>query len=190
MTKAQLDAIARSRARGAAKGGAASARTRIQRVALVRRTRLATKTRLKRNVAIRKAKPQTMDEYLDDLCRRIVLLRDQFKCRVCHASKGRGDDRIVLQAHHIRTKGAHPSLRFELDNLLTVYKGCHMFKLHGRDTEWAAQWYRRELGQAHLDKLELMIQVRKGKKLDKQAIKLYLEQFIPPKGEESVEPAE
>ena len=106
------------------------------------------------------------------------MLRDGFACRRCGKSIHGESQRAVLQVHHIRTKGAHPNLRWELENLLLACKGCHLFFFHGRDTESAAEWYREHLGQQHLDKLSLLVSVRKGKKQDKQAVRLYLQQVL------------
>lgn len=143
----------------------------------MKRAPLKRKTPLKKRKAARShhfPEPRTEEEQLDDLCRQIVLLRDQFACRWC--GKGIvGGTRPVLQVHHIRTKGAHPALRWELENLILVCKGCHMFKIHGRDSEVAAEWYREHLGQAHLDRLSFLAKVRKGQRTDRAAVRKYLE---------------
>lgn len=145
--------------------------TKLKRAETVRRTRLARKT----NLAKKPTKPKTLDDVLKDLCRRIIMLRDGFVCRRC--KKGIRNS-VVLQVHHIRTQGAQPALKWELANLLLVCKGCHFALFHNRDSERAAEWYRENLGQPHLDHLRLLAQVRKGKKTDKQAVKLFLEQTL------------
>ena len=159
-------------------------RTELQRKAPLRR-----KLQLERHVKLKKRKwtrkiPKilSIEEELDELCRQIVLVRDQFKCRKCGHHRGLPSKMggVVLQVHHIRTKGAQPSLRWELSNLLLVCKGCHFGTFHHRDNERAAMWYRENLGQAHLDRLQMLARVRKGNKQDKQAIKLYLLQQLDP----------
>ena len=161
-------------------------RTELQRKAPLRRKlqlERHAKAERKRKWTRKLPKVLTIEEELDELCRQIVLVRDQFKCRKCnrsshgHVAKLGG---VVLQVHHIRTKGAQPSLRWELSNLLLVCKGCHFGTFHHRDSERAAMWYRENLGQAHLDRLQMLARVRKGNKQDKQAIKLYLLQQLDP----------
>jgi len=143
------------------------------------------RTALKRKRPMRKTKgytaipaPQTIEEELDGLCRQIILLRDGFCCRRCLKGIHGEKQRAVLQVHHIRTKGAHPNLRWELDNLILVCKGCHMFFFHGRDSESAAEWYRANLGTGHMEKLSMLVQVRKGQKQDRSAVRLYLQQVL------------
>lgn len=145
----------------------------------MKRTALKRKTGLKRKPprSHHFPEPKSEEEVLDDLCRQIVMIRDGFSCRWCGTGM-RGTKRVVLQVHHIRTKGAHPALRWEIDNLLLLCKGCHMFKAHGRDSEAAAEWYRENLGQEHLDRLSLLVKVRKGQKTDRAAVRMYLEGLL------------
>lgn len=139
----------------------------VQRIAADQRARAKIVTRRRR---LRKRALHSMDKQLDALCREIVMRRDGGVCRWC----GKGSD-AVLQIHHIRTKGAHKELRWEISNLLLLCRGCHMFKAHSRDSEIPAQWYRANLPKGTLEHLEMLAQVRKGKKLDKAAVKLWLE---------------
>lgn len=50
--------------------------------------------------------------------------RDSYTCQKCNKKGGN------LNAHHIKTWAKHPSLRLDIDNLLTLCVDCHM-KLHG-----------------------------------------------------------
>jgi hypothetical protein len=138
------------------------------------------RTRLKRSTKrIPKVSSRNDAVELDKLARQIVMIRDGFRCRRCN--KGiRGDkaNRLILQSHHIRPKGSSPALRWELDNLLCVCSWCHMFFFHSRDPYEVAQWYLEHLGTEHMEHLGMMNRVRKGKKVDRGAVKLYLESIL------------
>jgi hypothetical protein len=120
----------------------------------------------------------TIEEELDDLTRRIVLIRDKFKCRKCGKGIRSAPTGAVLQVHHIMTKGSAPSLRWELDNLLLVCKGCHFGTFHNRDSERARDWYHANLGENFLEQLRFLKKVRKGQKTDKGAVRFYLQQEL------------
>ena len=148
----------------------------------MKRSALRRKTALSRTKTLRKKSLKGTVAELDGLCRQIVMIRDGFKCRRCGKDgAGRDGRRVILQSHHIRTKAANACLRFELDNLLLVCSGCHRFFFHSPDALPAAEWYRVNRGQAHLDRLTFLRSVRKGKKLDRGAIKLYLQSLLPQK---------
>jgi len=55
--------------------------------------------------------------------RKGVFQRDKHTCQDCNAAGGR------LQAHHLKGWADHPTMRFEIDNGLTLCEGCHA-KIH------------------------------------------------------------
>lgn len=48
-----------------------------------------------------------------------VFERDDYTCQIC------GKRGVKLQAHHLKSWGKYPELRFELDNCQTVCTACH-----------------------------------------------------------------
>jgi 5-methylcytosine-specific restriction endonuclease McrA len=70
---------------------------------------------------------------LDALVRAIVVLRDGQRCRRCGNVTG-------LQASHVYGKGAHPSLRWDPDNVKLLCVRCHLYWWH-RDTATAMRWW-------------------------------------------------
>lgn len=144
----------------------------------MKRTALKRKTLLKKRKWTVAPKIETIEDELDDLMRRIVLIRDKFKCRRCGKGIRSAPTGAVLQVHHIMTKGSAPALRWELDNLLLVCKGCHFGIFHHRDSERARDWYLTNLGENFLDRLRMLKKVRKGQKTDKEAVRFYLTQEL------------
>lgn len=140
-----------------------------------RRTRI-------RPVSERRA-PETRT--LDMLVRRIVLHRDKERCRKCGAGKrsGRG---FAIQAAHILGKAAHPRMRFEPLNVITLCQPCHWWwHVHGLDRAHeidrpneVMDWCLKELGRDYMERLQVMASVRKSGKSDRTAIKLWLEAEI------------
>ena len=60
--------------------------------------------------------------------RKDVFLRDNYTCRVCSQVGGQ------LNAHHVLSYIHHASLRYDLDNGITLCETCHKewHKVHGR----------------------------------------------------------
>ena len=56
--------------------------------------------------------------------RDIIFKRDKYTCRECGARNGNGK-RVVLNAHHIHSFADFPSLRFVIENGITLCRGCH-----------------------------------------------------------------
>jgi 5-methylcytosine-specific restriction endonuclease McrA len=111
---------------------------------------------------------------LDALLRDIVLYRDGHRCRKCGLGKrpGRGGG---LQAAHIIPKGAHPALRYHLDNVILLHAyPCHLGWWH-KDPVAAVAWARSVLGNAHIDRLELLARIHGRSKGDRAATRIYLE---------------
>lgn len=57
------------------------------------------------------------------------------KCQRC--GNARYD---LLECSHVRSKGAHPFLEFDLDNALCLCKDCHRFFWH-KDPHDAVAWF-------------------------------------------------
>ena len=101
----------------------------------------------------------------DQLVRKLVLNRDDYKCVRCGGNH-------VLQAAHILAKGCHGRIRFELLNVLTMCLKCHIFWAH-RDpvgfVDWVNQTYPGRIEQLQimaatagkLDLKELVIALRR-----------------------------
>ena len=109
--------------------------------------------------------PKAEVKTLDDLCRRLVFLRDKHTCQKC-------GKRERLQWAHIHTRGVH-SLRWIPENSLCLCSGCHyQGHLHPTDfSRWLLEKYPKRL-----EKLLLIRQTRR--KTDKAALRLWLEQEI------------
>jgi hypothetical protein len=58
-----------------------------------------------------------------------VLERDSYTCRDCDRRCARYEK--GLAAHHLQSYAEHPDLRFDVDNGVTLCRGCHMAR-HGR----------------------------------------------------------
>jgi hypothetical protein len=69
----------------------------------------------------------------DVLISALVLHRDGNVCVKC----GKGPE-SVLQAAHVLSKGHYPRLRFELLNVLTLCRGCHIFGAHKDPADFMA----------------------------------------------------
>lgn len=59
----------------------------------------------------------------DDLSKRLVKHRDKWRCRKC------GSD-FIVQAAHILPRGRYPKLKFDLENIVTLCRSCHMRQGH------------------------------------------------------------
>ena len=53
--------------------------------------------------------------------RRQVLKRDKFTCQMCN-KRGK---RVRLNVHHIMTWSSASTLRYDVDNGITLCRGCH-----------------------------------------------------------------
>lgn len=56
--------------------------------------------------------------------RTTVFERDDYTCIDCCARNGNGVA-IYLEAHHIKSFAEYPDLRFDIDNGITLCRGCH-----------------------------------------------------------------
>lgn len=65
-----------------------------------------------------------------------ILERDNHRCQKCGVS----DEEKVLHLSHVYTKGAHPELRLDPDNVKMLCHKCHMYWWHREVTE-ASEWF-------------------------------------------------
>jgi hypothetical protein len=86
----------------------------------------------KRHGIKRKSDRQRLVEDADQWVKAVVLQRQGEKCLKCNQIK-------PLHAAHILSKGAHPSLRFELENVIGLCMKDHIFWCH-RDPVGFTDW--------------------------------------------------
>ena len=82
------------------------------------------------------------------LLRQQMLERDGYKCLMCGKES-------YLQMSHIYPKGIYRHMRFELDNVVTHCRACHLFKWH-RDIVGSYEWLQKTLDPTRLKKLKKM----------------------------------
>jgi hypothetical protein len=58
---------------------------------------------------------------------RAVKERDKFTCKMCETVLGQSDE---LHAHHIYSKKDHPSLKYVVENGISLCKTCHIDRVH------------------------------------------------------------
>lgn len=94
----------------------------------------------------RKSPKQKRKEHLDHLVRDIAVFpRDNWTCVRCGKTREQG---VQLHPAHILGKGAHPRLRYEPWNILTMCMQDHLFWWHkegvGETRPWLeSKWPRR-----------------------------------------------
>jgi hypothetical protein len=103
---------------------------------------------------------------LDALCREVVFLRDEGKCRKC--------GKTATDWCHVHTRGTHAT-RWELDNSWAGCRGCHMNFWHKQPMH-AARWWKKEIGAARYDDLMLKTSVKGRGGVNFHAVRAYLEQ--------------
>ena len=74
--------------------------------------------------------PRYKDQY--EAWKKSVFKRDKYKCQMPTCSK----KNRAIQAHHIRTWAAAPSLRFEISNGITLCYDCHK-SIWGKEVSYA-----------------------------------------------------
>jgi hypothetical protein len=155
----------------------------MKKTALRRKARLPRRTRLARRATARKQsravlaqlKPRTIDQVLTHLVRQYVLLRDGFKCRKCGGTQRSGNRGSILQAAHIYPKGTYRDMQHDPDNVVAMCLKDHLYWWHKHPIE-AAEWAKAELGPVVWARLQIMSQT--PRKVDKQGMKLLLEQKL------------
>jgi len=116
--------------------------------------------------------PVSLEDELDDLCRKVILIRDGFVCRKCGQGPAQHGVRVKLDAHHILTKGSHPELRWEIGNLVSLCRLCHSWFHDGATPEADKhEWLMAHVGDQILAYLRQRVIELKGTKLDRYDIK-------------------
>ena len=129
---------------------------------------------MKVRASIKTPKDKPTVKQLDALVREVVRLRDK-RCRVC----GSGAPGLrYLQAAHFITRSNY-AVRFDLDNVYLLCSGCHMMRRNSwhKDPASAVEFVRKALGKAGYQALRMRAAVI-GQKIDKWAVKAYLEQEL------------
>ena len=82
---------------------------------------------------------QKIEKKLDNITMQIVRLRDKNTCQHC------GKPCFGSNAHksHVKSKGAYPHLKFDLQNLKLLCYHCHINWWHHEPTE-AGLWFKKE----------------------------------------------
>jgi hypothetical protein len=114
---------------------------------------------------VRRLPPKEV-KILDDLCRRLIFLRDRNTCQKC-------GKRERLQWCHVTTRGIH-SLRWVPENSLILCAGHHLW--WHREPLAAVSWWKDKYPKRAERVNLLRCQIRP--KLDKVAMRLWLETEI------------
>ena len=118
--------------------------------------------RKKRPRDVPKAARRATVKELDALCREVVFLRDEGKCRRC--------GKPAVDWSHVYSR-RYKWLRWDLDNSSASCKGCHLL-WHHRPLE-GADWWRRYLGAETYQ--SLVLRAAKPRKTDPVLVKAHLE---------------
>jgi 5-methylcytosine-specific restriction endonuclease McrA len=124
------------------------------------------RTGFRKTLSDKAAERRTTKKQLDAICREMVFRRDENKCRKC----GRTDRQ--LQWCHVYPKGAHPWLRWDLDNSFCGCSHCHLNWWHARPKE-SFKWWEKEIGSERWR--ALVLRAAKPRKVTPTMVKLYLE---------------
>ena len=98
-----------------------------------------------------KKKKPTANEQLADKCIKMwsKIIHEKFNetCQMCGKKDG------TMNAHHILTKGAFPSFKYDLDNGILLCYHCHKISGNSPHTnpERFAKWFRTEFPDWHTD---------------------------------------
>lgn len=115
--------------------------------------------------------------FLDDLCRDVVMWRDDWKCLRCGKPAYRSETTgklIGLDWSHVYSRN-NWGVRWDLDNSKALCKGCHLWWHHNPVD--AVEWWKEKLGEKAYRSLILRKNTSTGKQ-DYIAIKLYLEDAL------------
>lgn len=77
-----------------------------------------------------------------------------------------------MAASHIYSKGAHPAMRYDLDNVKALCYKCHIEWWHKEPME-AKDWLEQVLPKARVDRLKFLSQLSTPSDYDYQLLKLY-----------------
>ena len=113
------------------------------------------------------------EDILDPLCKEVVALRDNFRCRKCGKQMIPSDktgQMIGCDWSHVYSR-ANKNIKWDPDNSMIHCGGCHIW--WGQCPLEGAKWYREEFGDKQADALILRKNTSHGK-IDCNAIYLYL----------------
>ena len=120
-----------------------------------------------KDIKLKDSKPTVKN--LDDMCRKMINLRDKSKCVRC----GRAKPQYKTEWAHFYSR-SNKAIRWDEDNSVILCFNCHYNFAHKLPREFT-EWYSEYLGKDKLNKLQLRSH---GKAGDLRLIKLYLEQGI------------
>lgn len=113
---------------------------------------------------------KSQKKILTALLREVMLARDGHRCQKCRTTEN-------LQMSHIYPKGKYRKLEFEVDNVVTLCTGCHLFWWHKNPLD-AADWIKGYMAPDRYSRLLLRSQVIDKSPIDYNLLKLYLEQEL------------
>ena len=79
-----------------------------------------------------------IEKKLDDITRELVRKEFHNRCAWC----GKPIEGVNSQKSHIKSKGAYPHLKFDLQNMILLCYNCHIGKWHHEPTE-AGVWFKK-----------------------------------------------
>ena len=126
-------------------------------------------TKPRKRLTANKDRQQTMKR-LHELWRECIYRRDNHTCQVT-------DKRTGLNPHHVYPKHGFPSLRFELDNGITLNMGAHMNWHDERHIEGLTprEWWTKKFPE-RAKRLSLIAHT--PRRLDLQLVEIYLRQTL------------
>lgn len=80
-----------------------------------------------------------IEDKLDDITRELVRKEFHNRCAKC----GKPVEGINSQKSHVKSKGAYPHLKFDLQNMVLLCRGHHLYWWHKEPTE-AGEWFKKE----------------------------------------------
>ena len=131
------------------------------------------RTRLRRRKSLRRAgEKMPLKKRMDAMAKRLVLRRHGKACLKCGSMRR-------VQASHVMPKGAHPSMRYDIDNIIPLCWACHFTWWH-KSPLAASGWFRQKFGNAAAD--ILIVRAGSPGKVDLALTRVWLEQELEKSG--------